>query len=309
MKIYTRVVMDWDGNVIEEESYDYDGPVAEAKGGGGTSTTVQKADPWSGAQPHLNTIYEDAQGLYESGGPEYYPGQTYINRDPLENMAQQMGLQHAAGGMMNMSSNLQQASNSMLNAPDVANNPYVNAQADVIQNRMNRNLTEQQLPMIRGGAVASGQLGGSRQGIAEGQAIGRTNEATGDALAQLYGDAYSSGLEQQARGVGLMPQSMSATMQPYQTIGEVGAYNRGEQELALQDDMSRHAFEQESPYANLNNYAQIVQGAPWGSTSTSNMAGADRGGFSAGGAMGGAMLGSAFGPIGTVAGGLLGGLF
>lgn len=38
MKIYTRVVMKWVGDelvTVEEDSYEYDGPVAEAKGGGG----------------------------------------------------------------------------------------------------------------------------------------------------------------------------------------------------------------------------------------------------------------------------------
>ena len=32
LKIYTKVVWDYSGNVIEEQSYEYDGPVAEAKG-------------------------------------------------------------------------------------------------------------------------------------------------------------------------------------------------------------------------------------------------------------------------------------
>lgn len=35
MKIYTRLVLDKDDNIIEEESYEYTGPVAQCKGGGG----------------------------------------------------------------------------------------------------------------------------------------------------------------------------------------------------------------------------------------------------------------------------------
>ncbi len=38
MKIYTRLVTDWSGNILEEDSYQYDGPIAECKSG---STTVQ----------------------------------------------------------------------------------------------------------------------------------------------------------------------------------------------------------------------------------------------------------------------------
>ena len=42
MKIWTRCVFDWDGNVFEDESQweEYDGPVAQAFGGGKSTTTV-----------------------------------------------------------------------------------------------------------------------------------------------------------------------------------------------------------------------------------------------------------------------------
>ena len=31
MKVYTKIVYDKDDNIIEEQSYDYNGPVAQAK--------------------------------------------------------------------------------------------------------------------------------------------------------------------------------------------------------------------------------------------------------------------------------------
>lgn len=60
---------------------------------GGSTTTVQKADPWEGQQPYLvggihingvpiaGTFYE-ANKLYQNGqlAPEYYPGQTVADR-------------------------------------------------------------------------------------------------------------------------------------------------------------------------------------------------------------------------------------
>lgn len=59
MKIYTRITSKWDDEqqryVIDDyDAYDYDGPVAEAKGGQpDTVTQVQKNDPWSGIVPYL----------------------------------------------------------------------------------------------------------------------------------------------------------------------------------------------------------------------------------------------------------------
>jgi hypothetical protein len=43
MKIYERIVLDWDGNVLEEQSFEYEGPVDECKGGGKGS--IPKAPP------------------------------------------------------------------------------------------------------------------------------------------------------------------------------------------------------------------------------------------------------------------------
>lgn len=39
MKIYERIVMDWDGNVLEEQSFEYEGELALCGGGGGKGST------------------------------------------------------------------------------------------------------------------------------------------------------------------------------------------------------------------------------------------------------------------------------
>jgi hypothetical protein len=49
-------------------------------GSGGGGTTVQKADPWSGAQPYLRRNYADAQSAISGrNAPDFYPGQTFAN--------------------------------------------------------------------------------------------------------------------------------------------------------------------------------------------------------------------------------------
>lgn len=55
-------------------------------GGGGTQTTTQKSDPWSGQQPYLQDIYQGVAGAYNSANAgqnmQYYPGQTYAGMSP-----------------------------------------------------------------------------------------------------------------------------------------------------------------------------------------------------------------------------------
>ena len=45
MKIYERIVMDWDGNVLEETSFDYQGDVALCGGGGGGKGSTPDPPP------------------------------------------------------------------------------------------------------------------------------------------------------------------------------------------------------------------------------------------------------------------------
>lgn len=48
----------------------------------GTTETVQKSDPWSGQQPYLTSGFAAAQDIYNQGGPQYFPGQTYAGSNP-----------------------------------------------------------------------------------------------------------------------------------------------------------------------------------------------------------------------------------
>lgn len=70
-------------------------------------------------------------------------------------------------------------------------NPYLPQQAQSITNQVNQNLQQQQLPGINSGAIAAGGFGGSRQGIAQGLAIGQTNQALGNSLANLNFNAWN----------------------------------------------------------------------------------------------------------------------
>lgn len=69
------------------------------------------------------------------------------------------------------------------------NNPYLDAQAQNIQTRLNRNLQENIMPGIGQGATMAGGYGGTRMGIAQGKAIADTQDNLAGQLANLYGTA------------------------------------------------------------------------------------------------------------------------
>lgn len=45
MKIYERIVMDWDGTVLDEQAFEYEGPVALCGGGGGGKGSAPSPPP------------------------------------------------------------------------------------------------------------------------------------------------------------------------------------------------------------------------------------------------------------------------
>jgi hypothetical protein len=54
MKIFTKIVFDWDGNIVEQESFDYDGPVLQCKGGdSGPPPPTLAEEELTGAQREL----------------------------------------------------------------------------------------------------------------------------------------------------------------------------------------------------------------------------------------------------------------
>ena len=125
----------------------------------------------------LPAAYEVARGAFDSNfGPV-----SGINT-PQTNLIQARQSQ----GILNPT----QAMHRMLSGrPD---NPYLDQQASAITNQLTRNLNENVMPGLRSEALASGQYGGSRQGIAEGLAASRMNQDLAPALTNLYGGAFEN---------------------------------------------------------------------------------------------------------------------
>lgn len=67
-------------------------------GGGGSQTSTQKSEPWSGQQPYLKDLFRSAQGLYNQGPQEFYPGSTVAPFAPQQQQAMDMMTNRALSG-------------------------------------------------------------------------------------------------------------------------------------------------------------------------------------------------------------------
>lgn len=165
--LYTQGVMD--------RSQD---PRMQGAMGANFSLANQANDTASGAMPFLNKAAMGvANGAFDS------------NFGPVANIGQRdVGLQQARAGQGPLDPT--QSLSGLLSGN--VTNPYLQQQAAAMTANLTRNLNENVMPGIRSEALASGQYGGSRQGIAEGLAASRLNQDLAPALTNMFGGAFEN---------------------------------------------------------------------------------------------------------------------
>lgn len=276
MKIYTNIEYEWDGEQYVEvasESYEYSGDVALAKGGG---QTVQKTDtsPWVGQQPYLKDLFGLAQGYQQTGIPDTSASQAYT-----EQAIQQLG---TAGQQMNpYVQALQQANQGYATGDllDVNNNPALQGYLDAATRQIMQQYTDVISPGITGQAAAVGGIGSSRQGIAEGLAAGRTQQAVGDTTAQILNSAYGQGLNATMQAQGLSPAIARMMTLPANVTQQQAGLQYG---LDTEND--------QAALARLEAYKNLIGGGGYGGSSTTTGPATQTGGVA--GALGGAAAGA-----------------
>lgn len=176
-------------------------------------------------------------------------------------------------------------------------NPYLDMMGGAVVQQAAQGLNNQVLPGIRSNAMMAGGIGGSRQGIAEGNAIGQTMQGVSNSLAGLYGNAYNQdrGFDMQQRG---QDQSFYTAQrgQDLQSMG-MGAnlFQQGQQGLQGQGQgvfgagqMQTQA--QQQPFTNFSNVLSPYSGM--GGTQIQQQPGSSQWGSGLGGLLAGMQLGS-----------------
>ena len=178
------------------------------------------------------------------------------------------------------------------NAPQTPTNPYLSQIANGMTTNLTNNLQRKILPGIGRGAVATGGYGGSRQGIAEGLAIGDTNTALANSLASLYGGAYNQDQSNALSRYG-MDQGFYTAQRGQDLQQNNQGFNQYLTGLNTQLGMGQqlaNVGQQEfnAPVSALQSYANLLN--PFTGLNTSNTT--PGGGGGAMGAIGGALTGA-----------------
>lgn len=257
-------------------------------------TTTTAAEPSEFVRPYLTQAFDQAQDLYESAVPNFYPQQTYTDFSPETETALQLATARALSNPLLASS--QTEINNILqgNYLDPTTNPYSTA----LYNQIAGDVTS---------GVQSQFSKAGRLGSAANQSV--LAEELGNVANQVYGDQYNRERDRMFQATQLAPQLAQADYQDIQALGGVGQTREAMEMAKIQDAMTRFDFEQQKPYYKLREYLASI-GSPYAQTTTkTEPIYRNTGAGLLGGAMQGYQLGQNFGMVGlgAIGGGLLGG--
>lgn len=196
-----------------------------SKGGGSTRTITSQTAAPEYAQPFLKYGLSEAQRLYESPTPQYYPESTVVGFSPETQMA--------------LSGMRQQA---------VAGSPFIPAtQQVVMQNLMGTNPLQAAafrpvVEQVQSQAARAGRYGSGYQ-----------QAAVAQALAPYAYQAQQAAIQQ-------APAAREFGFADLGTMAQIGAAREAQAGAELAADIERFQFEQARPISKLAQYMQLVGG-------------------------------------------------
>lgn len=274
--------------------------------GGGTETT---AEPWTGAQPGLigwdTSLLPQAQVTFEQQMADNVPYTGQLAARPGETLLQAqdvtLGL---AGQVPGQAQPVTQYGQDVLAGEYLSaeSNPYLQSYMQSAIDPLQQSLMEEIMPGIRGEAISAGGYGGSRQGIAEGQAIDAYLQEAGAITSQMSAEAYEAERARQMAAPGVVAQGMQLELMQPELMGQVGMQQQAAQQAILDEQYALWQMAQQQPWVPLQEYANILlPSAGLGGVQTSTPEANPLGG-ALGGAATGAAIGSAVPVVGTAIG-------
>jgi hypothetical protein len=219
----------------------------------------------------VQRFVNDSTSLYQQGGPQMSPDSRVAPFNQSE-LAAQTTLQNAAGDAGNLANSAGAAAHFNLGAGrDPNSNPFLQSAIRSATQPVIDNLLEQALPRIRNQSFLSGTYGGSRQGIAEGNAVRDTARVATDTASQMANQGYLSGQANATNTMQLLPTLQQGFAAPATMQGAVGEQERALQEAVLNENANRYEYNQQLPYQNLTQYGNAVRqpfGTEGGTTTT-----------------------------------------
>jgi hypothetical protein len=234
----------------------------------GTATTTQnqsgqsvtQLDPM--LQPYVEFGLSELKNLYESGGPQYFPGQTYVGPSEATLSALKSAEQRAKSGSPLLRQAQEQFSKTA-SGEYLSGNPFFQG-AFAPAARQAQEAFASSIQDITSKAATSGRYGSSAMGRLEGKAGDIFSRSLTETSGKLAYENYAAERARQEEAAKLLPQLAQMDYADMEKLLNVGQAYETYDLQALQDEINKFNFQQNQPYVNLQSYLSGVYGAPAG---------------------------------------------
>lgn len=220
-------------------------------GGAGSSGSSSTSDPWGGQQPYLSDTFNQAAQLYDNYTPQYYGADnTSLNGQDISGQS--------TIAPMNAQEN---SAISDIGDTGLNGNSSFNAANTAMTNQLSGNPAMNQ-------SIAAGVVPGLESQFAQGNAM------NSPAAAYSVSNGLGNALLQNQQGAA----SQASALYNSQLGGQNAALTAGQtaqtqSQNELQNNVNMFNYQQQLPYTQLNNYANLVNGQYGSTTSTVSPAG------------------------------------
>lgn len=270
-----------------------------------TAKTKEKLSPLQ--EKFMGQAWDMLQPYRRGEMPQAYEGSTIPGLNSMQKAANR-SLVGAAGDQQDIFRSLMGAQGAMFDKDflDISKNPNTQAAMNAAAQPITEQLMETVMPRIDAEAITAGGFGGSRQGVAQGNAVGEAAEAIGNLTGRMGSDLYGQQLTAQGRAMALAPQTQAMATTPGQTLGAIGDRQWGMDAARAQEMKDAFMLNQFMPLQMGQAFAGMGSGIP-GGMQISTTPGTTTSPWQS--ILGGASVGAGVGgPWGAAAGGGLGAL-
>lgn len=230
-----------------------------------TSTSTTQIDPT--IQPFLSYGMQEAQRLYQAGGPQYYQGQTFVGPSQQTQTGLQALQSRAAAGNP-LTGAAQNQLMGTIQGNYLSGNPFfqgafqpaAQAATDAFNSAIS-NVTSQ--------ASKAGRYGSNAMKNLQGAAAGQLAQKLTGTAGQLAYENYANERARQQQATFGAPAMAEADYSDINKMLAAGQLGEGYKQQALQADMARYNYGQQLPQTQLTNYLTNIGLIPKGQTTTS----------------------------------------
>lgn len=234
----------------------------------GTETITSTTAPWAPLQPFLQSGFNRAEGLYQQGGPQYFPQSTVAQFGDTTNQALNQYTNLATQGNPIAGPAQGMVADTLSgNFLSPESNPYLQAMSDAANRQTTRQYQEAVVPGIQAQFANSGRTGSGLFANAMDQSRDTLSRSLAESNANLYGNNFQNERNRQMQAAQLAPQTAQLGYLDASQLLNVGEMQDNKSQQNITDQFNRHMFNQERPYDNLARYQGFL-GGNYGSESS-----------------------------------------